>query len=674
MRARGENRKEQWLASVAAAWRDPASRARLRARLSPQAHAAVARLARAGAAPAALFLAEHGPLRRAGPGRAWSPPPWEQPQTVAEELYYAGLLCPLDPPAIGRARRVAVPADLREILAGVPDLQPPEQGLHAPAGPERSVLLLHDAAQFLLYLSAHPPRRLLQGRWLPISALEPLNPRLLRPEQPPLRTHKRSPRLRLLFFLLLAAGLWDAGAVTPAGHAWLAAPASRRLALLWAAWRDVPLALRRAYDDLSPSLPPPWPRLLLDQIARYTAAFSAPALSEALWGSDPALAPYFAAHLPDLRTLDALIARTLARLSDDWGVLESLPDFPAYRLTPIGRWLLDGMAGEPAGLDDPAPAPSAWLDPAPPDAWRIAVSAWALPAAQAALALHAVYLHLDPHPDPPRHVYRLSADSVAAAAAAGHGLPGLLDALASFGISVPPALWADLAGWTARGHELQLATLPLLRAASPEVMGRVFGAPDARPALGELIAPTVALLALPPDEAARHLAAAGFYPDQTRLPSTTAGEAPAGSSGALWLAGQLYAALRNHLDLPLPPPFPALQVLLADLPPAQQAALQAQWETLHTRLLALLDGQAFTPPPEPSDPSRWRTRIEGAIAEGRLLEIAYFTAGRNLLTHRTVTPLWIEEHRGVPYLRADCHLAGRIRLFRLDRIAEMNSA
>jgi predicted DNA-binding transcriptional regulator YafY len=51
--------------------------------------------------------------------------------------------------------------------------------------------------------------------------------------------------------------------------------------------------------------------------------------------------------------------------------------------------------------------------------------------------------------------------------------------------------------------------------------------------------------------------------------------------------------------------------------------------------------------------------------------MTYFTAGRNLLTRRVVTPYWLEEHRGIPYLRADCHQAGKVLLFRLDRIQEL---
>jgi proteasome accessory factor C len=74
--------------------------------------------------------------------------------------------------------------------------------------------------------------------------------------------------------------------------------------------------------------------------------------------------------------------------------------------------------------------------------------------------------------------------------------------------------------------------------------------------------------------------------------------------------------------------------------------------------------------PVDSDLQRWRP-IEAAVAAGRPLTMRHFTAGRNVVTERTVTPYWIEERHGIPYLRADCHLAGRVRLFRLDRIQDL---
>jgi hypothetical protein len=287
LRARGQHRKESWRAVAVAAWRDPVVRAHLLAKLSPEARQTAARLARAGAMPAALFLAEHGPLRRAGPGRAWSPPPWEQPATVAEELYYAGLLCPLDPPAIGRARRIAIPLEVRPaLLAALPAASVGEPACPADSA-DPAVLLLHDATQMLLLLAAEPGRPLLHDRWLSAARLTRLNARLLRPDPDPITTHKRSPRLRFLLYLLRAAALWADGEVTPAGHAWLATPPFGQIVTLWQAWRTAPSSLRQAYEDAPWPAPSPWPDPLLEQLTLRPEPVAAAALADALWGQTP---------------------------------------------------------------------------------------------------------------------------------------------------------------------------------------------------------------------------------------------------------------------------------------------------------------------------------------------------------------------------------------------------
>jgi hypothetical protein len=302
---------------------------------------------------------------------------------------------------------------------------------------------------------------------------------------------------------------------------------------------------------------------------------------------------------------------------------------------------------------------------------------------------------------------------VAAAAAIGHGLPALLEACADLGISLTPQQQAQLQAWHAQGGAIQLLTLPVLRTATPQLMAQLLQTPALRDQLGDLLSSTVAALAGPPADAARRLRATGFFPatvesttldQRSRDQGAEVGDQESGDRGQrpatdhlpsaishppsatchlpsaichlpsaapLWLAGQLYALLGQHLTLPQPPPFADLQAIFTALPVAQQAALTAQWEQLAAALLDLLDGHIFAPPPEPTDPARWRPLIEQAIAAGRSLEMTYFTAGRNLLTRRVVTPYWLEEHRGIPYLRADCHQAGKVLLFRLDRIQEL---
>ncbi len=68
--------------------------------------------------------------------------------------------------------------------------------------------------------------------------------------------------------------------------------------------------------------------------------------------------------------------------------------------------------------------------------------------------------------------------------------------------------------------------------------------------------------------------------------------------------------------------------------------------------------------------------IRQALAEGQALEMDYYTAGRDVLTHRVVEPYRLEK-RGAPsassgqsvyYLVGFCRRAQAERVFRLDRI------
>jgi len=702
VRRRGQNRKADWISAVAQAWQETDQRTALLAQLSPAAHAAAYRLAQAGALPAALFFAEFGAIRRAATGRHWQPPPWEAPDSVSEELYYAGLLCPLPQAPLERAARLALVADLQSIFA--PQSRPPPlEAADLLAGSEHAAALVHDVAQLLCFLLAQPDLRLLHGRWLAPGPLAAFNRRLLQPDPAPQRrSHKRAPRLRFIAFLAAAAGLVADGQVTPTGWAWLAQPPAPRLAQLWRAWRSAPTVLRQAFDQPEAALPPPWPGLLLDHLGRQRAPFGAADLAATLLGQAANFTTYFAAHLPDLAALDRHVAALLTGALRTWGVVTeadaSSPEPCLYMLTETGCWLLTAPpdAAPPVWPGAQASTLAQLTEPAP-ETWQIAAPISTAPHAQAVLGLYAAYQQLLWSADPPCHRYDLTETTVAAASAAGYELASLLQALTDLGLTLTPEQTDRLMGWHARGRELRLVTWPLLQAATPELMARLHAHAAICAGLGDLLSPTIAPTTLPPAELAARLRAAGFFlqasgvsrpePETTNQNESVQDRPPGSrrresddvgptqyavrntpSTAALWLASQLYATLGEHLALPLPPPFTDLAALLAALPTSDQAIIQTQWERLRSDLQALLDGRTFAPPPVPSDPAQWRPHIEAAIAAGRPLVMRYFTAGRNVLTERTVTPYWIEEHRGIPYLRADCHLAGRVLLFRLDRI------
>ncbi len=719
-RRRGENRKEDWIERIIGAWSASASRTQIMAALSPAALRAAVRLTQGGEFPAPLFFAEYGSVRRPRPGQRWQPPPWEAPQTISEELYYCGLLTATPPALLERAVRLTLPADLRALFTI--DMPLGHRLAVADEAGDSDASLLHDVAQTLCFLVERPGLTLLHGRWLTSTAFADLNSRLLRAERTPLaRAHARTRRLRLLFFLATAAGLCSGGSLTPLGWLWLAEPPAARLTLLWNAWRMAPLALRHAYRQATAVLPEPWPDLALKHLVNLPPVFTAAQLGQAVLGQETAFAAYFTAHLSDISALDAAASGLIETLAADWGAIVPVaPDdpVPSFSLTDLGRWLIAPMRGDlPASFLADQTGPAAQLSVQEGVAWRLTTSSCAPPLHLAHLAPYAQYMHLQdqalhsksfsPASVPSgktasestelagsaarrtlAHVYQLDEGTVAAAAAAGHGMPDLLQALAGLGVQLTAQQQAVLQAWHARGHELQLTILPLLRAARPELLARLFAYADVRVGLGELLSPTVVVAALPPADLVGRLRSAGFFPQGPGIDSPVSGRGEQVAdetanascairnpqSAALWLAGQLYAALGEHTTLPLPPPFAELTALLASLPPLDRAVVQAQWERLRDDLQTLLDGRTFAPPPEPSDPERWRPLIESAVAAGRSLTMRYFTAGRNVLTQRTVTPYWIEDQRGILYLRADCHLAGRVLLFRLDRIQEIQES
>lgn len=60
--------------------------------------------------------------------------------------------------------------------------------------------------------------------------------------------------------------------------------------------------------------------------------------------------------------------------------------------------------------------------------------------------------------------------------------------------------------------------------------------------------------------------------------------------------------------------------------------------------------------------------IDTALEEGRLLEIQYAGATRDEITDRVVDPVSVTTVDGRAYLEAECHQAGAVRTFRVDRI------
>ncbi|MCE7985714.1 MAG: WYL domain-containing protein [Caldilinea sp. CFX5] len=756
-RRASENQKAAWIAAIAAAWLDPAQQPHLLDRLSPAAQAALWRLLQGGELPTSLFLAEYGPLRLpadsparptrpqdagapppspdewaalvAWPETAPTLPPWRQPQSVSEELFYRGLLLPGTDQPLPDAPWLVLPWALRQplerLLAARLGLLPLHRLPPEPL-PAQPPVLLHDLAQWLIYRQQQRDLVLLQGRWLPPRHLRAFQARLLQPAPHSTQSarpasHKQAHWPAFLSFLAAAAELTTPQGISAAGWQWLAADPAQQLRLLWRAWCDAPPSLRSAYHQPAAWLPAPWPQLLFP----YLEETFAPAwLTDVVLAMESDWRPYFVAHLPSLRALDEAMAGVLAVLLhhfdaiapahaiDDrqWpplpgglGLAEAtrlagaLPDsgplapydqWPyvqiGYQLTTLGRWLLAlPGARSPQTRWRRRPKPARLT--VTPDHWLLTLPVDAAPLAQAHLA---PFAQVETGDDPTGtvaatgvHTYRLQATTVGQAAAAHLGLPTLLDALTTLGLTLTPDQLAHLHNWYAAGQQLQLLLLPLVRTTDAALMARLQQNRRLQPWLGEVLSPTTAIWHGDGAAFVAALRQQGFYPDaaawsQEGTPpagetgATGEGAAPAlvRDAGALWLAARIYQWLGQFLPLPVALPDDQVRLLTQSLSPGQQAAVTAHLAQLEDRLRQLLDHLPFTPPPTPTDPEQWRPLVAAAIAAKTPLQMRYFSAGRNLTTDRLIDPYWIEEAHGIPYLRAYCHSAGAVLTFRLDRI------
>jgi hypothetical protein len=630
-------------------------------------------------------------LRRTSTKHSWQPPPWQAPQTVSEELYYAGLLFPLDGPTIERSQRVGLPMELRTLLQA--QLRPPvvdDAGvdsapladLSEPAIPP----LVHDVAQLLMVLhhaavQGDDPAVTANGRWLRRPQLRALNRRVLQPDVDVQRSHKAAPHLCRLMFLATAAGLQRQGRVQPQGWAWLAASASQQIETLWQAWRLADAQFRTIYAEPDGAMPPPWPEPLVVHLAQQTKPATAQEMVLALV-SDPAVAArYWAANVADLTDLtqlvEALCCGSLAAL----GIVTPAPPQPSavseqpvvstrYAVTSLGRRLLGGTMEK---TDEPVVDEPWRIVQAQEQAWVVCGPVVGAYWAQAQLAGYAADWTLARREQGPHHCFELQAQHVALAAARGYGEADLLAALQTLGISLTAEQVAQLMAWQRQGRRIQYGLLPVLRTTTATAMRQLREQTALCEMLGELLTPTLSVVTAPVDVLAARVQRAGFLLTQ---PPVLIGKtiddsdqtAVTAAAGTLWLAGQCYALLGQHLSLPLPPPMDALQALFATLDPQEQAVLIAQRAQMVTQLLDLLDGRPLMPPPQPSDPDQWRPLVTEAIAIKANLQIDYISAGRNLLIQLTVEPYWISERNGAAYLEGYGYEAGHTLTLRLDRI------
>lgn len=138
---------------------------------------------------------------------------------------------------------------------------------------------------------------------------------------------------------------------------------------------------------------------------------------------------------------------------------------------------------------------------------------------------------------------------------------------------------------------------------------------------------------------------------------------------------QLYRDLGQHLRLTARIPQALVDKLTALASPADLASARALVDDAMAALHHLIEGR--TPfPPWPADHvpvEEGLFIIEGALAEGQNLELDYYAASTDTVTHRVVEPYRLNWHGDTPYLVGFCHHAQTERTFRLDRIRQLDS-
>jgi hypothetical protein len=663
-------------------------------------------LAAGGRSPLRHLRPRHGDLRSVQWLYRWSSRARQQTSsndlalTPLEGLYILGLVF-----YDAATDDVFIPVDLVPHLPA-PDLPPPPTTEVRPA-PALADLLCHDLAVLLALLRREDVRPL-TGGWLPPRFLATWGQRCaVPPASPQARSELRTARRRFLHYLAETAGLIAYSGPflkpAPASWLWLKAPRADRLETLWKAWAapdaDCWCAFRLPGDG--------W----LELPAVLVAAIHA-RLSEMAPCDPNAFAQALVARQPGLRDLtpvgafdaDALLVEAvvelltgplvwLGLLQGEYGVESRKYEAGSLCLAPQGSaWL----AGDPLPASD-APPPARFsvtadLQPDPLDSTLTFTLAEGLPEpAHLAILVEVGSKECGVRSkETPSTSYSLLPTSFAHALHRGWSAPALLDALDE--LTDRPLTGqekASLHAWAEAAERAVIRRPTVLETTAPGVISRLASTRRGR----SLIVRTLSPRAVVVDEGRlnqliRRLTRQEGVPPRVELPPSptpSAGDGPTelGRSGAAhaWLALRVYQGLGELVRLPARTPQALLEHLAALADPADPStgsgrALSAAETAAQATLDALqevVDGYSPFPSwPDTGLPVEESLAvIEGALAEGRAVEMEYYTAGRDTLTHRVVEPYRLEWRGDVGYLVGFCHRAQSERTFRLDRISSI---
>jgi hypothetical protein len=467
-------------------------------------------LASDGQMPQRVFTREWGDIRAMGPGRMEREQPWKEPVSVAERLWYTGLVFRtfVQGPD-GAYEAVSVPPELRACLPTA-DAEQPRIALEPTIAPAVVLSdrdhLLDDACTLLGYIQNERPRVPADHRWPE------------RHKQQLLRRLRIQDLAYFAFLRHLASGIgWLSEKETSvlrlkpeAVTAWLdSAPIDQRRALAKAwrdgptwndlfhipslqledtgAWRNDPVLARKAVlRHLEVCKPETWYRLdaFVAAIRHVDADFQRPDGDYDSWYIRDAETGVYLSGFESWDAVEGRLIRHLIRKPMGWLGLVDLgaddrDESPtAFRLTRGGSAFL-GMVEPPS----PAEPSAAHLR----SGFRIAVPA-ARRYERFQLARVADWLQSGA-----LFIYRLTPSSLQRARRQGIAVTRVLEFLGDLiKAPVPRSVEAALTRWDARGTEARLARTVLLRLSSEELMDQVTSSPTLSRLIQERIGPTTA--------------------------------------------------------------------------------------------------------------------------------------------------------------------------------------
>jgi len=521
-------RRAEAAAALAERMRDEQRFAEVWAVLSSEEQAALGFLRAVGGAVAWLtFTRRWGPVRDMGPGRMARERPWEAPVSVAESLWYRGLVfrTVVEGPT-GLYDAALIPDDLLPLLP-VPSV-PVFHLAPVPAPgepPPPTDTLLDDLCTVLAYFQVHPVRPTAGGRW-PAAAEADLM-RYLRDPDP-----HRWAFLRHLIGHLNWLRTDRAGYLRPAPDPimeWLQAPPARQRLVLARAWREDP-----TWNDLRhvPTLRPEetgsWrndPLLAREAILRHLRAgrsgewyrlrdfveaireadpdFQRPDGNYDTWYIRDAVTGAYLSGFEHWDAVEGALIRYLIRGPLAWLGMVTVAEVgedALFSLTPTGAAFLE---------DGPLPE-----EPPPPPMLLRPDFALEVPAGRRyerfQVGRVADWVHIG---DP--CIYRLTPASLERARQQRISVERVIAFLEeATGSPLPPPLRTALERWARRGPEARLESAVVLQVQDDALLQELAASPATRRFIREIVAPGVALVS-PEDgpKLAQALIEKGILPD-----------------------------------------------------------------------------------------------------------------------------------------------------------------